>query len=299
MKATEKLIGTLGRNIADSIATERGGPETIPAQRPVSTTINRHTGLDRVKAFQIPLDRVRPDPDQPRREFGEDDLDRLARSLRDRGQIQPIRVRVDPANPLGWLIVAGERRWRAANRAGLDRINAVVAPEGLTPREILAEQLTENCLREDLSPVDRAGAFRAMMAAEGWTQTQLAEYLHLSQSSVSLAISLLTLPPELREDVDSGALTAREGARIARLADPDEQHEAAARYKEARSSQTGTARPGQPNPARRNFTVRYDVPGGRVSVMLSDPNSDDAQVAAALSAALKKVRGRQGGKGAA
>ena len=102
----------------------------------------------------IAVENLRPDPVQPRREFDDDDLHRLADSLKVRGQLQPIRVRWD--QPSGsWVIVSGERRWRAAGMAGLPTLACVEAKGGpLRRKTILEDQLVENCLRSDLKPVE-------------------------------------------------------------------------------------------------------------------------------------------------
>ena len=109
--------------------------------------------------LSIQVDRLVPDPNQPRKEFEPEVLVQLAESLKERGQLQPIRVRWDAAMER-WVIIAGERRWRASVQAGLPTITAVEASKPLTEDEILEEQLIENCVREDLRPISKRGPTR-------------------------------------------------------------------------------------------------------------------------------------------
>ena len=119
MKASEKLRSIAGANIAESMSRHQGGAGGSPnlqAARPADQ--DRFTGLNRVKgAFQIPPDRITPDPNQPRKEFDSEGLERLAQSLKERGQLQPIRVRWD-AEMGKWVIITGERRCAPPSRPG-------------------------------------------------------------------------------------------------------------------------------------------------------------------------------------
>src|SRR6185312_3212783 len=101
-------------------------------------------------------------PEQPRKDFEPQALADLAASLKDRGQLQPIRVRWDEGSGR-WLIVAGERRWRAAQMAGMTAMLCVEAKGAQTPDDILEDQLVENCLRADLAPLEQARAFKALV----------------------------------------------------------------------------------------------------------------------------------------
>ena len=104
-------------------------------------------------------------------------------SLRTKGQLQPIRVRWDEAASR-YVIVCGERRWRAAEMAGLTTVTAIVMDAPVTPAELLALQLIENCVREDLRPIDQAKAFKALIDVNGWSTRELAEELAIDQSGV-------------------------------------------------------------------------------------------------------------------
>ena len=179
------------------------------------------------RAFLIPVDRIVPDPEQPRREFDPEGLRELAESLKNRGQLQPVRVRWD--EPSGnWVLISGERRWRAAALAGLPSLQAVEAKGTLTTDEILEDQLVENCLREDLKPIEQARAFKSLMDVRGWSHRQLAEQLHIAPSAVSQALALLKLPDAVQESVEVGNLAPSAAYELSKVNDPEDQARLAA-----------------------------------------------------------------------
>ncbi|MBV8606633.1 MAG: ParB/RepB/Spo0J family partition protein [Singulisphaera sp.] len=198
----------------------------IPA--PAGAEAERLKGVSSLKrAFLIPVDRIVSDPEQPRREFDPEGLRELAESLKTRGQLQPVRVRWD--EPSGnWVLISGERRWRAAALAGLPSLQAVEAKGTLTPDEILEDQLVENCLREDLKPIEQARAFKALMDVRGWSHRQLAEQLHIAPSAVSQALALLRLPDAVQESVEVGNLAPSAAYELSKVNDPENQARIAA-----------------------------------------------------------------------
>jgi ParB family chromosome partitioning protein len=145
---------------------------------------------------------LQPNPFQPRADFDEDEIKLLAESLRREGMLQPVVVR--PAGG-SYQIVAGERRWRAARLAGLDRIPVVVRE--LDDRKALEIALVENLQRRDLNPMEKARGFRQLMQMNGWTQEELADTVGLSRPSVANFMRLLELPPEVQEAVSRGTIT--------------------------------------------------------------------------------------------
>lgn len=228
MKASDRLRSAVGSNIAESMG--RGnGVSAVPFQAPRADSQERFSGINRVKgAFQIPTGRITPDPNQPRKEFDEEAVDRLAKSLKERGQLQAIRVRWD-AEADTWVIIAGERRWRAAVRAGLATVAAVEATGEMSLGEILEDQLVENCLRADLKPIEQATAFKALMDSQGWTYDQLGEHLNVTKSAVSQAVRLLNLPDEVQAQVEQGKLAPSVAYEVGKLDGPDAQVEMARR----------------------------------------------------------------------
>lgn len=242
MSAKEKLLALAGGNIAESIDRERGPALTVhPAPPAGPAAANRYRGLDRIKgALAIPLDRIIPDPDQPRKEFDEMAIADLAASMKERGQLQPARVRFDDAVG-SWVIVSGERRYRAALLAGLPALQAVEAVGPLTADEVLEDQLVENCLRANLKPIEQAHAFTKLMEVRGWSHRQLGDYLHIAPSAVSQALALLRLPEPLRERVEQGGLAVATAYQISKVDDPDAQVELAARVAAEGLTATDTA----------------------------------------------------------
>jgi ParB family transcriptional regulator, chromosome partitioning protein len=219
----EKLAARFGDNVMESMGAGRAGGFTLPTAGPIPEESAKYQGCTRIKsALLIQVDRVVPDPNQPRKEFAPESLRQLADSLKERGQLQPIRARWDAAMEK-WVIIAGERRWRAATQAGLPTIAAVEATAPLTEDEILEEQLIENCVREDLKPLEQARAYKALMANRGLSQHQLAERLRIAQATVAKTLALLTLPGEIQASVDAGEIGPTQAYQISRIEDPQEQ----------------------------------------------------------------------------
>ncbi len=153
----------------------------------------------------VPIDRLEPNPQQPRLDFRRDDLESLADSIRQKGVIQPLIVRRKPGRDV-YEIVAGERRWRAAQLAQLHEVPVVV--RDLDDSEVLEVAIIENIQREDLNSIEEALGFRQLMTRFGHTQEKLAEALSKSRSHVANLLRLLTLPAEVQDMVRSGGLTA-------------------------------------------------------------------------------------------
>ena len=171
---------------------------------------------------RIPVDKIVPDPSQPRQEFEPESLARLAQSMKTKGQLQPVQVKWD--EPQGhYVLIAGERRWRAAKLAGLPTVTAVIHEGELTRGQVKALQLVENCLRDDLRPIEQAHAFRDLMDENGWTTRQLAEELSVAQPTISHAVALLKLPEPLQEQVEQGVLAPAAGYELSKLDNPQEQ----------------------------------------------------------------------------
>lgn len=144
--------------------------------------------------IEISLEHIRPDPDQPRKFFDEEELQALAHSIRDKGLINPILVRHDPAAPGTYIIIAGERRYHASLLAGLPSIGATVSTGH--PAEL---SLIENLVRVDLNPVEEAEAIERLMQTHGYTQEAVAAVLGKSRVAVTEILSILKLPAEIRE----------------------------------------------------------------------------------------------------
>ena len=154
----------------------------------------------------LPLERLEPNPDQPRRSFDQGALEDLSRSIREKGVIQPLVVRASPRDPGMHEIVAGERRWRAARMAGLSELPVIVREFDDT--EVLEIAIIENVQRADLNPMEEAAGYRMLMERFGHTQERLAEALGKSRSHIANLLRLLQLPDDVRRLVMEGALSA-------------------------------------------------------------------------------------------
>lgn len=163
----------------------------------------------------IPIAEIRPHPDQPRRYFDEEALEELGRSIAARGLIQPIVVR-----PIrnGYQIVAGERRWRAAQKAQLHEIPAIVRE--FTDAETLEVALVENIQRQDLNAIEEAETYRRLMDEYGHSQEALAKLVHKSRSHVANFVRLLDLPKPVREYVAEGKLSMGHARALITAPDP-------------------------------------------------------------------------------
>ena len=157
----------------------------------------------------VPIADVAPGPFQPRRRFDDDELDRLADSIRRRGVVQPVLVRPDPERKTPYQIVAGERRWRAAQRARLHEIPVIV--DRLDDREALELAIVENVQRENLTALEEAEGYRRLIEEFGGTQESLAAAVGKSRSHVANTLRLLGLPEAVRRMVEEGALSAGHG----------------------------------------------------------------------------------------
>lgn len=154
----------------------------------------------------VPIEFLKPNPFQPRREFDEGALDSLVESVRDRGILQPLIVRPDPAESGHFQIVAGERRWRAAQRAQLHEVPVIV--QSLSDEAALEVALIENVQRQDLSPLDEAEGYRRLMDEFAHTQEELARVVGKSRSHVANTLRLLQLPDGVRALLVKGDLSA-------------------------------------------------------------------------------------------
>ncbi|HAE21527.1 MAG TPA: chromosome partitioning protein ParB [Spirochaetaceae bacterium] len=174
----------------------------------------REPGSEGIRS--IPLGRVKPSPDQPRKRFDDASLGELAESIKRHGVIQPLIVEPDLED--GFRIVAGERRWRAAAMAGLREIPVIIREFGLEKR--LEVALVENVQREDLNPVDEAEAYRQLMEITALTQDQVAERVGKSRSAVANSLRLLNLPQDAMEALRSGLASAGHARAILAVLNP-------------------------------------------------------------------------------
>jgi len=181
----------LGRGLS-ALLSEAGTAEAADTAPPSAPT-------------DTPIELIRRNPEQPRRTFTEAELEALTSSIKERGVLQPILIRPAPDGD-GYQIVAGERRWRAAQRAGLANIPAVIRE--LDDRQVLEIAIIENVQRADLNPIEEALGYRALIERFGRTHEGLGEIVGKSRSHVANTLRLLSLPDGVRIHVEEGRISA-------------------------------------------------------------------------------------------
>lgn len=197
----------MGRGLAD-LTQEMGN---IP-------DISILTGAERVVVKQIPLAQIAPNPDQPRKTFTESELSDLAASIREKGVLLPILLRAVSGRPYMYEIVAGERRFRASKLAGLTEIPALI--KQITPENAMEIALIENVQRENLNPIEESNAYKNIMEKCGYELSDVARLIGKSESYIRNIMRLDTLPPDVKEMVEQGKISASHARTIAVAQDP-------------------------------------------------------------------------------
>ena len=198
----------LGRGLSALMADVGSQPE--PGASPAPRRADR----------MMPVERIAPNPDQPRRTFNEDTLKELSASIREKGVIQPLIVRPDPHNAEKYQIVAGERRWRAAQMAQLHEVPVLVREFDDT--EVLEVAIIENIQRADLNAVEEAQGYKQLMERFGHTQEKLAEALGKSRSHIANLVRLLGLPDDVQQMIRGGELSAGHARALITSENPSE-----------------------------------------------------------------------------
>jgi ParB family chromosome partitioning protein len=241
------------------------------------------------------IEDVYPSPDQPRRTFADPQLEELAVSIRTHGVIMPLVVR--PRAGGGFLLIAGERRWRAAQRAGLTSVPVVI--QDVAPREAFERALVENVQRADLNPIEEAAAYQRLCSDFGLTQEQVAARVGKDRATVANAVRLLKLPVAVRAMVEDGRLAMGHARALLGLPD-DAAIETAARAavargltvrateklvkdaasggRPARGKRAGGGAPaGEKTPAVRDLEERLTrAVGGPVTIVEDEPGKSGA-----------------------
>ncbi|SJM31481.1 ParB/RepB/Spo0J family partition protein [Mesorhizobium delmotii] len=167
---------------------------------------------------KVPIEFLSPNPKNPRRHFGDADLTDLAQSIREHGVVQPVVARPSPTQAGRYEIIAGERRWRAAQRAGLTDIPIIV--RDVNDRTALELAIIENVQRTDLNPVEEAMGYQQLIDDHGYTQADLGQVIGKSRSHVANTLRLLKLPDVIRDMLVDGALSAGHARTLVTAQDP-------------------------------------------------------------------------------
>lgn len=176
--------------------------------------------LDRARSQRrLPIEFLRPNPRNPRKTFGEEDLADLTRSIKERGVVQPILARPVAGSVDAYEIIAGERRWRAAQRAGLHEVPVYV--QDVSDREALELAIIENVQRADLNALEEAAGYEQLMTEFGYSQTELADVIGKSRSHVANTLRLMKLPSKVKGFIADGQLTAGHARTLVTMPDPE------------------------------------------------------------------------------
>lgn len=208
-RGTEKR--GLGRGLSALMADIEPGDQAPSATDPQNSNPARS---DRM----IPVEQISPNPNQPRRHFAQTSLDELAASIREKGVLQPLILRPNPEDQSQYQIVAGERRWRAAQIAQLHELPAIV--RDFDDTEVLEVAIIENIQRADLNAVEEAQGYRQLMDQFGHTQDQLAQAMGKSRSHLANTMRLLQLPIEIQAMLQDGHLSAGHARALITADDP-------------------------------------------------------------------------------
>jgi ParB family chromosome partitioning protein len=310
MAKLDELRRSAMGNIHESMGGKRAAGEGgIPREY----AVNGHVGMPaklrgitrNAHAADIPVDKIQPDPRQPREEFDPESISRLAESLKTRGQLQPIRVRWDEEIER-YVIICGERRWRAAMQAGLPTLSCTIMEGEVSPSELMALALIENLLREDLRPIEQAKGFRSLMDSNGWSGNQLAEALGIAQPTVVKALALLKLPATVQEQVEQGTIGPATAYEISRVEDPETQRDLAdqvvkekmsradaveaVKKATAKQSRGGKTKSKASKPDRLPAEIKHRGPNGCRVVIATAARHTLADVAADLEAIAARLR---------
>jgi ParB family chromosome partitioning protein len=245
---------------------------------------------------QVEVNRITSDSSQPRTEFDEDEIARLASSIQSMGQLHPVRVRWDTEAGT-WVIITGERRWRATKAAGLTHIDCYFHDGDITPSEILEQQLVENLLREGLKPMEEARGYVSLMELNGWNRKQVADALRVSPSKVTRALALLELPDDIQSRVQAGAIGLTSAYELTKIKNAAVQRRLADEAASGLLTQKDAAgavrkRRGKPSPKPRGVKQTFcDENGFRVTVS-ARKKGNYYDIEQALVSALEEVRHR-------
>jgi ParB family chromosome partitioning protein len=299
MGKRDELLKAGGANILSSMGAGQGSG--LPAGLDPATAMKKPAHLEGLSkeraAARIAIDRIVRDEDQPRTEFDAEELARLSESLKTRGQLQPIRVRWDEGRG-AYVLILGERRWRAARMAGLAELSCIVHEAPLDPNDRLAIQLIENCLRSDLQPIEQARAYRRLMEVQGWSARQLAAELAINPATVTRALALLDLPEAVQEQVEAGWLAPHTAYEVTKLERPEDQAVVAQAAVEQRLTRTEVdelvraVRARKPAPEAKPQPVTVDLGDGTV-VTIRWKKANDVAPVQALRRAMRQIQDQE------
>lgn len=232
-----------------------------------------------VPVRELEIDRIRPNPFQPRRQFQDEALNELEASIRENGLLQPLVVRPSGAD---FELVAGERRWRVLTRLGWEKAPTIIRP--LSDEQMLVVALVENLQREDLGPLEEAVGYQQLIDGFGLKQKEVARRVGRDRSTVANALRLLTLPAAVKDLLNDGELTAGHARAILSVEGETDQvslaHEIVAKGLSVREAERMARRGGKrEKPGVKRGPIREDPVAKKASVLLSRAYGTDVKVA--------------------
>ncbi len=261
--------------------------------RGLSALIPKGTSLDTPAERQVPISEIRPNPRQPRHYFNEAKIAELSESIRNQGILQPLVVRKISQ---GYELILGERRFRAAQRAQLERVPVIVRE--VSDAESLEMALVENIQREELTPIEEALAYRQLMEEFHLTQEQVAQRVGKSRPVVTNLLRVLNLPEEIKQNVDKGALTVGHARALLALNMPEQQLEMARRIMEQGLSVRATETLVSQSNVVEGSPIELSAPEGPTLIQKTDVylKAVEEDLVRALGTKVRLISRKKGGK---
>ena len=261
--------------------------------RGLSALIPKGTSLDTPAERQVPISEIRPNPRQPRRYFNEAKIAELSESIRNQGILQPLVVRKISQ---GYELILGERRFRAAQRAQLERVPVIVRE--VSDAKSLEMALVENIQREELTPIEEALAYRQLMEEFHLTQEQVAQRVGKSRPVVTNLLRVLNLPEEIKQNVDKGTLTVGHARALLALNMPEQQLEMARRIMEQGLSVRATETLVSQSNVVEGSPIELSAPEGPTLIQKTDVylKAVEEDLVRALGTKVRLISRKKGGK---
>ncbi|MEM8669333.1 MAG: ParB/RepB/Spo0J family partition protein [Planctomycetota bacterium] len=238
------------------------------------------------------LDRIEADPNQPRKHFDQGEIKRLSDNIKQYGVLQPIRVRWSDTLAK-WIVISGERRYRAAKLAKLTSIPCVFVENEMEESTLRTEQIIENLQREDLNPIEQAKAFKHLQDLTGWSTQRIATELNVSKSTVVRSLVLLKLPEDIQGQVDDGDISPSAAYAISKVKGETEQRKMAKKVVEQELTRDATeelrATPAPKAPRATGKVQTFTTKHARIIIEHENPKAKAADLQSELLAAVKQL----------
>jgi ParB family chromosome partitioning protein len=269
------------KNLLQNI-TEDFTPRSLPDEDPTTPATKPI-----LNARQIPITAIIPDPNQPRKTFNPQTIRELAESIRTKGIIEPLTVRQHEGENK-YLIVTGERRFRAAQQAELTHLPCII--RNLNDQEALILQIIENVQREDLKPVDEAKSYKRLMDM-GWTQTSISEQTGKSQPYISRITQILNLPTNILDEAEKTDIQKEYLLQLTKTKNPETTWQEIKQGKTAKQikAETEKRKPLRGRPKNFSRTIQPEGKTYKIIIQFSKPHAETDEIRQALQAALESL----------